>query len=48
MLQHPDVDEDEIEMGLRKLLEAKDCFVRAHLRRGGLGGYGSGRGTRVG
>lgn len=32
VLQESDVDEFEIEVGLRKLLEAKDCFVRAHVR----------------
>lgn len=35
MLQLDNVDKDEIEMGVRKLLEAKDCFVRANLQRVG-------------
>lgn len=31
LAEHPDLDGPEITAGLRKLLEAKDCFVRAAL-----------------
>lgn len=30
-LSHMDGDQEEIRAGLRKLLEAKDCFVRASI-----------------
>ena len=30
-IEEANVDMDEIDHGMRKLLEAKDCFVRAHV-----------------